>query len=144
MAVNPIPEGYHTVTPYLVVTDVDQLLDFLKAAFDATEKERIPSKDGATGHAEVTIGDSCVMMGRAQDEIPVLPGMLYLYVPNTDATYEQALAAGATSLQEPTDMFYGDRNASVKDPAGNLWTIATRQENLTPEELAERAKEHMR
>ena len=84
------------------------------------------------------------MMGRAGEEIPVLPGMLYLYVPDTDATYARALQAGATSLQEPTDMFYGDRNASVKDPAGNLWTIATRQENLTPEELAERAKKHMR
>ena len=144
MAVNPIPEGYHTVTPYLVVTDVDQLLDFLKAAFDATEKERIPSQDGRTGHAEVLIGDSHVMMGRAQQEIPVLPCMLYVYVPDTDATYARALAAGGTSLQEPTDMFYGDRNASVKDPAGNLWTIATRRENLTPEELAERAKEHMR
>lgn len=144
MAVNPIPEGYHTVTPYLVAADVDQLLDFVKAAFDATEKERVPSQDGVTGHAEVAIGDSCVMMGRAQDEIPALPCMLYLYVPNTDATYARAIAAGATSLQEPTDMFYGDRNASVKDPAGNLWTIATRQENLTPEELAERAKKHMR
>ena len=144
MAVNPIPEGYHTVTPYIVVPDVDKLLDFLKAAFDATEKERVPSQDGATGHAEVVIGDSHVMMGRAQDEIPALPCMLYLYVPNTDATYAQALAAGATPLQEPTDMFYGDRNASVKDPAGNLWTIATHQEDLTPEELAERAKEHMR
>ncbi len=70
--------------------------------------------------------------------------MLYIYVPDTDAAYARALAAGATSLQEPADMFYGDRNASVKDPTGNLWTIATRQENLTPEELAERAKKHMR
>ena len=144
MAVNPIPEGYHTVTPYLVVEDVDRLLDFLRDAFDATEKERIPSQDGLTGHAEVLIGDSHVMMGRAQEEIPVLPGMLYVYVPDTDATYARALAAGATSLQEPADMFYGDRNASVKDPAGNLWTIATHQEDLTPEELAERAKKHMR
>lgn len=144
MAVKPIPEGYHTVTPYIVIDDVDRLLDFLTAAFGATEKERVPSQDGPTGHAEVTIGDSSVMMGRAQDEIPALPCMLYLYVQNTDATYAQALAAGATSLQEPADMFYGDRNASVKDPTGNIWTIATRQENLTPEELAERAKEHMR
>ena len=144
MTVNPIPEGYHTVTPYLVVDDVDRLLDFLKAAFDATEKERVPGQDGATGHAEVLIGDSHVMMGRAQDEIPKLPCMLYVYVPDTDATYARALAAGATSQQEPADMFYGDRNASVKDPTGNLWTIATHQENLTSEELAARAKEHMR
>ena len=144
MSVNPIPEGYHTVTPYIVVDDVDRLLDFLNAAFDATEKERVPSQDGRTGHAEVTIGDSYVMMGRAQEGFPALPCSLYLYVADTDATYAQALAAGATSVQEPVDMFYGDRNAGVKDPAGNTWMIATHQENLTPEELAERAKEHMR
>ena len=144
MSVNPIPEGYHTVTPYIVVDDVDRLLDFLNAAFDATEKERVPSQDGRTGHAEVTIGDSYVMMGRAQEGFPALPCSLYLYVADADATYAQALAAGATSVQEPVDMFYGDRNAGVKDPAGNTWMIATHQENLTPEELAERAKEHMR
>ena len=144
MTVNPIPEGYHTVTPYLVVEDVDRLLDFLQAAFDATEKERVPGQDGQTGHAEVLIGDSHVMMGRAQQEIPVLPCMLYVYVPDTDATYARALAAGAESMQEPADMFYGDRNATVKDPTGNLWCIATHQQNLTSEELAERAKEHMR
>ncbi len=143
MAVNPIPDGFHTVTPYLVVADIDQFLDFLKAAFGATEKERVPSQDGRTGHAEALIGDSYVMMGRAQDEFPALPCMLYLYVPDTDATYAQALAAGATSMQEPVDMFYGDRNAFVQDPAGNTWCIATHQEDLTPEELAERAKEFM-
>ena len=144
MAVNPIPEGYHTVTPYLVAEEVDQLIDFLQAAFHAVEKERVPGQDGKTGHAEVVIGDSYVMMGRAQADFPALPCMLYLYMPDTDATYARALAAGATSLQEPTDMFYGDRNATVRDPTGNLWCIATRQENLTPEELAERAKKHMR
>jgi uncharacterized glyoxalase superfamily protein PhnB len=79
MTVNPIPEGYHTVTPYIVAADVDQLLDFVEAAFDAAEKERVPSQDGATGHAEVAIGDSCVMMGREQEGFPALPAMLYLY-----------------------------------------------------------------
>ena len=143
MAVNPIPDGFHTVTPYIVVADIDQFLDFLKAAFAATEKERVPSQDGRTGHAEALIGDSYVMMGRAQKGFPELPCMLYLYVPDTDATYAQALDAGATSMQEPTDMFYGDRNAFVQDPAGNTWCIATHQEDLTPEELAERAKEFM-
>lgn len=144
MSVNPIPEGYHTVTPYIVVDDIDRLIDFLQAAFDATEKERVPGKDGVTGHGEVLIGDSHVMMGRAQAEFPASPAMIYLYVADTDATYARALAAGAASLQEPADMFYGDRNAGVKDPAGNTWYIATRQENLTPEELAERAQKHMR
>lgn len=144
MTVNPIPEGYHTVTPYIVVDDVDRLIDFLKAAFDAVEKERVPGQDGKTGHAEVVFGDSYVMLGRAQEGFPALPCSFYVYVPDTDATYAQALSAGARSVQEPVDMFYGDRNASVKDPAGNTWIIATRQENLTPEELAERAKKHMR
>lgn len=144
MVVNPIPEGFHTVTPYIVVADVDELLDFLKAAFGATETERIPGQDGQTGHAEVLIGDSYVMMGRAQDQFPALPCMLYLYVPDTDAAYALALAAGAKSLQEPADMFYGDRNGIVQDPAGNTWCIATHQEDLTPEELAKRAREAMR
>ena len=144
MSVNPIPEGYHTLTPYILVDDVERLIDFLKAAFDAAEKERIPGKDGRTGHAELTVGDSHVMLGRAGPEWPAQPCMIYVYVPDTDATYARALAAGATSVQEPADMFYGDRNAGVKDPTGNSWWIATHQEDLAPEELAERAKQHMR
>ena len=143
MAVKPIPEGYHTVTPYIVVDDVDPLIDFLVAAFGATEKERVPRQDGRTGHAEVTIGDSFVMLGRAQEGFPALPCSFYVYVPDTDATYARALTVGAVSVQEPVDMFYGDRNAGVKDPAGNTWMIATHQKDLTPEELAELAKEHM-
>ena len=144
MSVNPIPEGYHTLTPYILVDDVERLIDFLKAAFDAVEKERIPGKDGRTGHAELTISDSHVMLGRAGPEWPAQPCMIYVYVPDTDATYARALAAGATSAQEPADMFYGDRNAGVKDPTGNSWWIATHKEDLTPEELAERARQHMR
>ncbi len=144
MAVNFIPDGYHSVTPYMVVGNVDELVDFLAAAFGAEEKERVPNQDGKTGHAEVLIGDSYVMMGRAQDDFPPLPCMLYVYVPDTDAAYAQALAAGAKSVQEPQDMFYGDRNAIVTDPTGNTWCIATHQETLTPEELAKRAGENMR
>ena len=119
MAATHIPDGYHAVTPYIVTPNVDRLVDFLKSAFDAVEKERVPNQDGQTGHAEVTIGGSFVMMGRAEDGHPALPCMIYLYVPDADAAYHKALAAGATSLQEPEDMFYGDRNATVKDPAGN-------------------------
>ncbi len=144
MAVRYIPDGYHSVTPYMLVGDVDQLVDFLTAAFGAEEKERVPNQDGKTRHAEVLIGDSYVMMGRAQDEFPPLPCMLYIYVPDTDATYAQALTAGAKSMQEPQDMFYGDRNAIVADPTGNTWCIATHQDTLTPGELAKRAEENMR
>ncbi len=144
MPTSHIPEGYTSVTPYMVVVDVDELVDFVKAAFGAIEKERIPNQDGKTGHAEVLIGNSHVMMGRAQDDYPAMRCMIYLYVPDADATWAQAQAAGATSVQEPEDMFYGDRSAAVRDPAGNIWTIATHKETLSPETLARLARENMR
>jgi uncharacterized glyoxalase superfamily protein PhnB len=138
--VKPIPDGYHTVTPYLVVEGVDELIDFLKQAFDAVETERLPGPDGKVGHGEVRIGDSVVMMGEASGEWKPMPGMIYLYVNDTDATYKRALDAGATSVMEPADQFYGDRNAGVKDASGNMWWIATRKENVSPEELRRRAE----
>lgn len=138
MTVKPIPEGYHTITPYLVVSDVATLIDFLTQAFDAEETERFASPDGAIMHAAMRIGDSVVMMGQATDEWPSMPASLYLYVEDTDALYERALQAGATSLMAPEDQFWGDRNASVRDPVGNHWTIATRQEDVPPDELSQR------
>ena len=138
--VKPIPDGYHTVTPYLVVQGVDELIAFLKQAFDAVETERLAGPDGKVGHGEVRIGDSVVMMGEASGEWKPMPGMIYLYVNDTDATYKRALDAGATSVMEPADQFYGDRNAGVKDAAGNMWWIATRKENVSPEELRRRAE----
>ncbi len=138
--VKPIPDGYHTVTPYLVVEGVAELIDFLKQAFDAVETERIPGPDGKVGHGEVRIGDSVVMLGEASGEWKPMPGMIYLYVNDTDATYKRALDAGATSVMEPADQFYGDRNAGVKDASGNMWWIATRKENVSPEELRKRAE----
>ena len=138
--VKPIPDGYHTVTPYLIVEGVAGLIDFLKQAFDAVETERVPGPDGKVGHGEVRIGDSVVMMGEASGDWKPMPGSIYLYVNDTDATYKRALDAGATSLMEPADQFYGDRNAGVKDASGNMWWIATRKENLSPEELRRRAE----
>ena len=140
MAVTPIPEGYHTVTPYLVVQGVPKLLDFLKQAFDAQEIMRMPWPDGTIMHAEVRVGDSAVMMGEARGEFKPMLGSLYLYVDDTDATYQRALQAGATSLREPADQFYGDRHAGVVDPVGNHWWIATHIEDVLPEELARRAE----
>lgn len=137
--VKPIPDGFHSVTPYLIVEGVAGLIDFLKQAFDAVEKERLPGPDGKVGHGEVRIGDSVVMMGEASGEWKPMPGAIYLYVNDTDATYKRALAAGATSLMEPSDQFYGDRNAGVKDPCGNMWWIATHKEDVSPEELTRRA-----
>jgi PhnB protein len=142
MATRPIPEGYHSITPYLVVEGVARLIDFMKRAFGAEERERMLRPDGSIGHAEVRIGDSVVMMGEARGEHRPMPGTLYLYVEDTDAVYRRALDAGGASVMEPTDMFYGDRNAGVKDPCGNFWYIATRKEDLSSEELQRRAKTH--
>jgi uncharacterized glyoxalase superfamily protein PhnB len=143
MAVKPIPDGYHTVTPYLVVQGVAQLIDFVKQAFGAEAKECMQAPDGSVMHAEVKIGDSMVMMGEAKGEHKPMPCCLYLYVPDTDAVYRRALQAGGTSLMEPADQFYGDRNAGVKDFAGNYWWIGTRKEEVPPEELEKRAAAYM-
>jgi PhnB protein len=143
MAVKPIPEGYHSVTPYLVVQGVPTLLDFLKRAFDATEIFRMPRPDGTIMHAEVKIGDSIVMMGEATGEFQPMPGSLHLYVNDADATYQRALQAGATSIMEPADQFYGDRSAGVQDTVGNRWWIATHREDVPPEELRRRADAFM-
>jgi uncharacterized glyoxalase superfamily protein PhnB len=138
MAVKPIPDGYHTVTPYLVVAGIAQLIDFLKQAFGAEEIQRTTRPDGSIGHAEVRMGDSRVMMGEAGGEFPPMPGMLHLYVEDVDALYRRALQAGASSLREPEDQFYGDRMAGVKDKFGNQWWIATHIEDVSPEEMAKR------
>jgi uncharacterized glyoxalase superfamily protein PhnB len=138
-AVKPIPDGYHTVTPYLVVRDVPRLIEFLRQAFGATELIRAARPDGSIMHAEVAIGDSRVMMGEASATTPPMPGSVHLYVVDTDALYHLALQAGATSLREPTDQFYGDRMAGVLDPVGNQWWIATHTEDVPPAEMARRA-----
>ena len=142
MAVNPVPEGYHTVTPYLVLPRVAEFIDFVRQAFDATEVDRSERSDGTVMHAAVRIGDSNVMIGGSNDEYAPMPAMLYLYVPDVDATYAQALEAGATSLQEPADQFYGDRNGGVRDAWGNSWWIGTHVEDVAPDEMKRRAAEH--
>jgi PhnB protein len=134
-----IPDGYHTVTPYLIVRDVAGLIDFVKRAFNAEEiGEPMRHPDGRIMHAEVRIGNSPVMMGGAGDDNPPTAPMLHLYVEDCDAVYQQALAAGAQSLRAPTDEFYGDRSAGVKDAFGNQWWIATRKETLTMDEIKRR------
>lgn len=143
MTVKPIPDGYHAVTPYLVVRGAAKLIDFLKNAFDAKEIECMSMPDGSIGHAEVRINDSVVMMGDAREEMwKAMPSSIYLYVTDCDAVYKRALEAGATSLMEPKDQFYGDRSCGVKDPVGNHWFIATHKEDLTKEELYKRAKDY--
>lgn len=141
MSVKPIPDGYHTVTPYLTVQGTDKLLAFVKAGFGAEETVRMPRDDGSIGHAEVRIGDSVVMMGDASEQWSPMPTSIHLYVDDCDGTYQRALEAGGTSVQEPTDQFYGDRMAGVRDPVGNMWWIATHVEDLSEEEIGKRAKE---
>lgn len=143
MAVQPIPPGFHTVTPHLTVDDGDAMVEFLKRAFDG--RELFPASrrpDGSLAHAQLRIGDSNLMVGQGSAQWPPMPCSLYLYVPNVDAVYRQALAAGGTSVREPTDEFYGDRSAGVKDMCGNYWWIATHIEDVSPEELARRAASH--
>lgn len=143
MAVKPIPEGYHSVTPYLVVPGVARLLDFLKQAFGAeVSEEPMRQPDGRVMHAEVKIGDSRVMMGEPTGQWTPMPASLYLYVEDVDAVYARAVKVGGSSVMEPADQFYGDRHGGVKDPSGNIWWVATRKENLSSEELKRRAAEY--
>lgn len=144
MPVKPIPDGYHSVTPYLVVEGAAKLLDFLKQAFDARETMRLAAPEGRIGHAEIRIGDSAIMLADAPKGSAPMPATIHLYVSDADATYRRALDAGATSVRPPTDQFYGDRNAGIVDPAGNHWWIATHIEDVSPDELARRAEAAMR
>jgi len=143
MAVKAIPDGYHSVTPSLVVNGASKLIDFMKQAFGAEEAFRMPAPTGEIMHAEVRIGDSVVMLNDAMRQPPITSS-LFLYVPDVDATYRRALGAGATSLVEPANMFWGDRMAQVKDQFGNQWAIATHVEDVPPEEIAKRAEAAMR
>lgn len=138
MAVPAIPQGFHSITPYLMVSNASGLIDFLKSAFSAEERSCHRSPEGAILNAELTIGDSIIMVADARDDYKPMPTTLYLYVNDTDQTYQQALQAGAQSLLEPKDQFYGDRNAGVQDPSGNQWWIATHIEDVSEAELQKR------
>jgi PhnB protein len=143
MAVKAKPDGYHSITPYLVVDGAARLIDFLVQAFGAEEVERLAAPGDRIGHAELRIGDSIVMLGDARPEYPSMQAMLYLYVDDVDATYQIALSSGAKAVQPPTDHFYGDRSGGVKDPCGNVWYIATHIEDVSPVELKRRAQQAM-
>ena len=144
MTVKHQPEGMQTVIPYLIVEDAGAELDFAAQVFDGEIIERMEGPGGAVMHGEVRIGDSVVMLGAAQPpERPALPAMCYVYVPDCDATYAKALAAGATSTRDPADQFYGDRNAGVRSPSGVEWWIGTHVEDVPPDEMQRRAAEQM-
>ncbi|MBO0723237.1 MAG: VOC family protein [Blastocatellia bacterium] len=133
-----IPEGYGTVTPFVITRNSSELLDFLRRAFGARELYRFISDDGSIDHAETRIGDSVVMMFDKKDGWPDTPSYLRLYVEDCDALYQKAIAAGATPMFGPINMPWGDRSCRVRDPLGNYWAIMTRIENLSPEEERKR------
>ena len=140
MSVKPIPDGYHTITSYLVVDRAAEYLEFLKKAFGAVETFRMPGPDGKVAHAEVRIGDSPLTDRFGGGPNAPRSAMLHLYVTDADAWYKRAIAAGATSTREPSNQFYGDRTAGVKDAWGNDWFFATHTEDVSPEEMERRAK----
>ena len=140
MAVKPVPETYHTLTPYLIARDAAKTIEFLKKAFGAELSfEPMTMPDGKIMHADLKIGDSHVMISEATEQHKPMPCMVHVYVPEVDAVYKRAVAAGGTSTMEPTDQFYGDRGASVTDPSGNHWYIATHKEDVAMPELKKRA-----
>ncbi len=140
MAVNYKPDPYHTVTPYLVTADANALVEFIQTVFSAELFECVKKPGGSIGHAELKIGDSVVMVGGKPDAEPSTV-KLYIYLEDMDAAYQKALGAGATSVLEPVDQFYGDRNAAVKDPFGNTWWLAKHIKDVPPEELEKLAAE---
>ncbi len=141
MAVKPIPEGYHTVTPYLTVRNAPKVIEFLKQAFGASPShEPFKRPDGSIMHALVQIGNSRIMIAEESEMAKATVSSLYLYVPDVDSVYQRAVKAGGSPVMEPTDMFYGDRGGGVKDPSGNSWFIATHKEDVEPKELARRAE----
>jgi PhnB protein len=143
--VKPIPEGYHSVTPYLIINGAADALEFYKKAFGAVELFRMEHQ-GKVGHAEIKIGDSPIMLADEQPEMGYkgptayggTPVSLMIYVDDVDKTYPQAIAAGAVELKAVQDWFYGDRSGTLKDPFGHVWTVATHKEDVTPEEMDKR------
>ena len=148
MAVKPIPEGYHSVTPYLIIDGAADAIEYYKKAFGATELFRMPMPGGKIGHAELKIGDSPIMLA---DEHPEMgyksptswggsPISLMLYVEDVDAVFQQAIGAGAKEQRPVADQFYGDRLGTLTDPFGHVWTISTHKEDVSMEEMQRRMK----
>ncbi len=141
MSVQYKPDGYHTITPYLVVEGAGEAITFLSEVFDATQVLRMDGPDGRIGHAELRIGDSTLMIADVPRSGKAKTGLLHLYVEDSEALYRRALDLGATSLREPTVEFYGDRVASFADRWGNEWFLATHVEDISEVEMGRRAAE---
>jgi PhnB protein len=146
--VKPIPDGHHTVAPYLAIKNAAGALDFYKTAFGATETYKLIIPDGRVGHAEIRLGDSLIMLsdefpefgGKAPESLGGSPVSIHLYVEDVDAFFKRALAAGARELKPVMDQFYGDRSGQLQDPFGHLWWVATHKEEVAPEEIQKRVR----
>lgn len=136
--VPPIPPGYGSVTPYLVIPKCSEAIAFYTRVFDAEELMRMSAPDGQIAHAEIRIGDSVLMLSSGGPEWPATSGQFCLYVEDCDAVFARAVAAGAEVIEPVSDKFYGDRAGSVRDPFGQRWSIMTHTEDLTPEEIEAR------
>jgi len=151
MATKPIPEGYHTLTPYLALDNAREAIEFYKRAFGATERVRMDAPGGKIGHAELAIGDSLIMLAdpfpqastKSPKELGGTTTSIFMYVEDVDAAIQDAVDAGGEITMKVDDQFWGDRLGSVTDPFVHLWQIATHKEDLTPEEIAERGKTAM-
>ena len=148
MTAKPIPDGYNTVTPYLTISGAKDAIEFYKLAFGATEVLRLNTPTGDIAHAEIKIGDSRIMLAESCPDSPMpspdtLGGStvaMHLYVEDVDVMFEQAIDAGALDIQSVEDQFYGDRMGTLKDPFGHIWFVSTHIEDLTPEEIQQRAE----
>lgn len=146
MSVQPVPDGFHTVTPYLVCKGAAKAIEFYKEGFGATEVMRLDAPGGKIGHAEIRIGDSIIMLADEHPEMGAVspetlggsPVSIMLYVEDVDSRFDAAIKAGGTVVRPVEDQFYGDRNGTLKDPFGHQWTIGTHKEDLTPEEIEQR------
>ncbi len=151
MPTKPIPEGYHTLTTYLVVDDAAKAIEFYKRAFGAEERVRMDAPGGKIGHAELQIGDSLLMLADSFPQSSTKPpkelggtsASVFMYVEDVDEVVRQAIDAGAKVVTEVEDQFWGDRFGTVADPFGHSWSIATHVEDLSPEEIDERGKAAM-
>jgi len=150
-AVNPIPEGYPRVTPYLCVDGAAAAIDFYTSVLGAKERMRMPGPDGKVGHAELSFGDAVVMLADEYPDMDVRspmsiggsPVTIHLYVEDVDRVFQQALAAGATESRPVEDQFYGDRSGQFVDPFGHKWNVASHVEDVPPEEMTKRMNEAM-
>ena len=148
MSVKSIPEGYHTVTPYLIINGAADAIEFYKKAFGATELFRFPAPDGKVGHAEIKVGDSPIMLAdeyadmgyKGPKALGGSPVSLMIYVDEVDTVFNRAVDAGATVKEAVADKFYGDRTGTVVDPFGHVWHIATHKEDISLEEMQTRVK----